>query len=430
MNDLVGTGEVALPAGNAKDAERHRLLWLRLLQRQMEKYTHEESSSVPLETAGSLLRCILYTAALKQNGDIGDEKEPEALYEEGRGILLRQFKKAQRLMYLVQSTMLPVDAPCYREAIEMGIPGFFRAYDMEFAAQDTPGDFDYPASIPCAQTGITWMLHFLETLYWENIFCRRFPLKEVEGTLRAQGVWGAALPVNVFEPVFAAALHGCLRKSGRASSLAVHAVENGQLIESLAHLPRDIIFQRVKEACGKLIEDMDVKSASFRALLTHQTDALARHLVPALKHGDVSGVFPPWESPPLPVIMMDGDPMEDEDFRALSNELAACRFFSDKLLLIRRRVHSLYDLTGLMECGCFMEQEMFRLFSVLGKEELAALMRMGRGGLKMQGRWNFPEAGALPKDVPLWEKRLYGYLNGLGLKRYKEIVGIAGQMVT
>lgn len=430
MNDLMLTGGAMLPAGNGKDEERRGLLWLRLLQRQIEKYTHGESSSVPLETAGSLLRCILYTAALPPSDGAEGEKTPEALYEEGREILSRQFKKAQRLMYLVQSTMLPVDAPCYREAIEMGIPGFFRAYDMEFAAQETPGDFDYPASIPCAQTGITWMLHYLETLYWENVFCRRFPLKEVEGTLKAQGVWGVAIPVNVFEPVFAAALHGCLRKSGRTSSLAVHAAENGQLIESLAHLPRDIIFQRVKEAFKKLMEEMDVKSAFFRALLTHQADALARHLAPALKYGDVSGVFPPWESPPPPLLMMDGDPMEDEDFRALSNELASCRYFSDKLLLVRRRAHSLYDVTWLMECGCFMEQEMVRLFSVLGKEELAALMRMGRGGLKMQGRWIFPDAGVLPGDAPLWEKSLYGYLNGLGLKRRKEIVGIAGQMVT
>ena len=333
-------------------------------------------------------------------------------------------------MYLVRSTILPVDAPCYREAVEIGIPGFFRAYDMEFAAQETPGDFDYPASIPCAQTGIAWMLHYLETLYWENVFCRRFPLKVVEGALRAQGIWGAAIPVNVFEPIFAAALHGCLRESGRASTLAVHAEENGQLIELLARLPRDIIFRRVKEACERLMEEMDVKSAAFRALLTRQADALARHLAPALERGDLSGVFPPWESPPPPILMMDGDPLADEDFRALYDELAACRYFPDKLLLVRRRAHSLYDVTWLMESGCFMEREMVRLFSVMGKEELAALLRMGRGGLKMQGRWIFPDAGALPQEAPLWEKCLYDYLNGLGPKQHREIVGIAGQVVT
>jgi hypothetical protein len=128
--------------------------------------------------------------------------------------------------------------------------------------------------------------------------------------------------------------------------------------------------------------------------------------------------------------MMDGDPMEDEDFRALHAELSSCRYFSDKLLLVRRRAHSLHDVTWLMESGCFSAQEMIRLFSMLGKEELSALLRMGRGGILMQGHWTFPETGALPGEAPLWEKSLYGYLDSLGLMRRKEITIIAGQMQT
>jgi Txe/YoeB family toxin of Txe-Axe toxin-antitoxin module len=106
MNDLVLTGGAGLFLGDADDGGRRKLSWLRLLEKKIETYTHGESSSVPLETAGSLLRSILYTAAYAPNDFTGELKEPEALYREGRDVLSRQFKKAKRLCYLVQNTML------------------------------------------------------------------------------------------------------------------------------------------------------------------------------------------------------------------------------------------------------------------------------------------------------------------------------------
>jgi hypothetical protein len=428
MNDLVLTGGAGLLLGDADDGGRRKLSWLRLLEKKIEMYTHGESSSVPLETAGSLLRSILYTAAYAPNGITGELKEPEVLYREGRDVLSRKFKKAKRLCYLVQNTMLAVDCPCYREAVETGVSVFFHDYDMEFAAQETPGDFDYPASIPCAGVGVAWMLSFLETVYWENVFCRRFPAEEVERTLKAYGIWGVAIPVNIFEPVFAAALRGYLPGTEKPSSLAVHAEDNARLIQAFAPLSAESVIRRVKEACERMMEDMEIKSGSFRKLLMYQADALARRLAATLKHGKVDGVFPPWFSPPPPVLMMDGDTMGDEEFRVLQAELVSCRYFSDKLMLIRRRTHSLYDLVGLMESGCFSLGEMSRLYSMLGTEELAALLRMGRGGLFFEGRWVFKDTGAPLAEAPLWEKCLYGYLGNLGPVRCKEITGIAGYM--
>ncbi len=429
MRDAVIAGG-AEPRVMAAYGEQDKLSWLLLLKGQIERYTQGDSSSVPLETAGGLLRSLVYTAGLARDEYPGQECSAEALYQKGRERLDRLVKKARRLLYLVQSTMLPVDAPCYREAIEKGIPVFFRDYDPDFAAHETPGDFDYPASIPCAASGVTWILHFLDTLYWENVFCRRFAIKEAEGVLRAQGLWGVAVPVNIFEPIMEAALFGFLVNRGPASSLAVHGGDVKRLVRLLSPLPPRDIATLVREACGKMMEAMKIQSAPCRALLLHQADALSARLAPAVLRGDASMVFPPWESPPPPVAVMDGDPMADEDFRTLAGELAACRYFSDKLMLVRRRVNSLYDLTGLMESGCFNAREMARLFSVLAVQELAALMRMGRGAMLMNGRWIFPEFSALPEDAPRWEKCLYGYLKGVEPTRRNEIATIAVQLQT
>jgi hypothetical protein len=274
------------------------------------------------------------------------------------------------------------------------------------------------------------MLSFLETVYWENVFCRRFPAEEVERTLKAYGIWSVAIPVNIFEPVFAAALRGYLPGTEKPSSLAVHAEDNARLVQALAPLSAESVIRRVKEACERMMEDMEIRSGSYRALLANQAEALSMRLVPAVKHGNADGIFPPWESPPPPVLMMDGDPMEDSDFRTLQAELASCRYFSDKLMLVRRRVHSLHDLTWLMESGSFSINELGRLFAMFGREELAALLCMGRGCMLIMGRWFFPDTAALPEEAPLWEKSLYGYLDSLGPVRRKEIILIAEQMRT
>jgi hypothetical protein len=53
----------------------------------------------------------------------------------------------------------------------------------------------------------------------------------------------------------------------------------------------------------------------------------------------------------------DSRRMENEDFRALSEELLSCRLTADKLALLLRRVHSLEDLADLLSAGCFWPEE-------------------------------------------------------------------------
>jgi hypothetical protein len=160
-------------------------------------------------------------------------------------------------------------------------------------------------------------------------------------------------------------------------------------------------------------------------MLYTQADVLALRLVPAVKQADLSILFPAFEAPPPALFPMEGGPLDAEVFRALAEELRTCRFLCDKLLILRREVHSLSDLTGLMEAGCFPVSQLHRVFTLLRKEELAALMRMGPSCLKVQGQWVFPAERELKADAPPWEKCLYGCVAALAPALRREIDQLA-----
>ncbi len=425
MNDLTAAFAHPLFKDAQEDREKRMREFYALLAGQITRYTRGESCSVPVETAQHLTDSLLYTIALNSREvPLSPDMPLGAAFREGRAKLDQSVKKARRLYYLVQKTALPVDLPCYREAIE-GISGFFSAYDPEFCAHETPGDFDYPLSLSCEESGITWMLHYLNTMYWENVFCLRFSPNEIEEALRAQGLWGMAVPVNLFETVCTAALFKSLLPDDPMGSLAVSREEVSRLLALLTPLsPADIVIM-VQEACGVLIRRKMIESAPLKAMLYVQADALALRLKPAVKQADLSVLFPALEAPPPALFPLEGEPLDAEVFRALAAELSACRFLADKLLILTREVHSLSDLIGLMEAGCFPVSQLNRVFSLLRKEELAALMRMGPSCFRLQGQWVFPAEGELQADASTWEKGLYGYVAALAPGPRREITQLA-----
>ena len=429
--DMISTNNILSgnPRANAAVVQSagRQAEWYRLLHKVTGEYVKGESSSLPIETAGSLLHSLHYTVSLAEGEHGAEGLFLDALCERGRALIDGYIAKAKRLFCMVKAAMLPVDMPCYVEAIEKGAPSFFKAYDPAFCAHETPGDFDYPASVIIGGSGVTWMLGFLEVLYWENLFCRRFPLCAVQSTLKAQGMWGEAVPLNIFEPVFAAAIHSCLLEKEEVS-LCVKAEDNQRLLAILKEKTHHEISLAAKAALNRLTDRLNIQSAPYVRLLEGNALALVPRLVAARNSGSLNGLFPVWEAPAPKILAMDGDPMEEGAFRALAQEMKSCRFFSDKLRLVRENIRSLHDLTALVEAEGFDMAQARRLFGLLQKEELAALMAMGGLCTRVRGRAEFPPQGFVPKDAPLWEKALYAHVHNLSQAQQTELHTLAGRI--
>lgn len=413
-----------------EDWEKRRLELYTLLCRQVEAYTHGESSSVPIETAQKLLQSIFYTLALyeKESG-IQSNMPLQEVFIKGRQLIEDKIKKAKRLFYLVQNTCLDIPFPCYRDAIQKGLPGFFAAYYPDFAAHETPGDFDYPLSQPCEETGIMWILHFLNCLYWENVFCKRFSHQALAEAFTARGIWGEAVPINVFEVILDAALARRLLGRGWPLSLAIRPGEAARILELLQPLSHDKIAALVEEAVTALCREGQIESEPLKALLRGGASSFCARLIPAIEAGDLGALFPPPLSPSGPMIPLFGASMPDEQMRRLADELTQCRHISDKLLLLHREVHNIRDLIDLMECGCFQDKELYRVFTRMERTELAALLRMGPSCISVNGHWLFPSTQSLPPNAPAWERALYAYMDTLHTSARQEVEDAAEQMI-
>ncbi len=289
--DVFATGTSIPEAGMGADSRQ--VEWYELLCKTVQAYTRGESSSLPIETAGSLLQSLHYTVSLAACGADAGTLPLCALYERGRASVDRYLTKARRLWYLVKTTLLPLDAPCHTQAIEKAGPSFFKAYDPAFFAHETPGDFDYFTSVSLHGSGATWMYAFLHALYWENLFCRRFPLGDVESTLKAHGLLGKAVPINIFEPVFQAAILSCLLEK-ETITLCVKPQDNRRLLFITRDQTPDEMRRALNAALVRLAGILHIQSKPFLHLLAENTQALAPRLITARESGSFCALFHEW----------------------------------------------------------------------------------------------------------------------------------------
>ena len=70
----------------------------------------------------------------------------------------------------------------------------------------------------------------------------------------------------------------------------------------------------------------------------------------------------------------EGMKMDDELFRSITEEIKECRYVSDKIALIQRKIHSTIDFIDILEGYCIFDDEFSEIFKSLGDMELALLL--------------------------------------------------------
>jgi len=186
--------ETALKKGviNENFINRLQQEMMNLLASRCRKYTSGESSSVPIETAESIMQSVSFTLGmyLKKMAEPDD-----ALYElKKNGIeqcyfdglkLLKSSVKSTRLLYeQIKKSMVKTDNYAYNSTLIGGIQGFFKLYDVEFSAQDIHITADYPVCIyPDGFEGIEFIAKYLKNVWCENRFCNSFSKNNIQRVL-------------------------------------------------------------------------------------------------------------------------------------------------------------------------------------------------------------------------------------------------------
>lgn len=266
-------------------------------QEYLTRFTQQESSSVPVETAESLLHALLYSIGygLKplppaRAAALFCSTPPKQLYQRGQAQLQAGVQKARHLWQAARAAKITTPSKPYNYSLFKGIGAFFSGYSIAFAPQETPADLDYPLCVfSNSFTGVEYVQEYIWALLLENRFVSLFAPGPVHrALLRRQPLYGE-LPINIFETVLLCAL-GCVLSEQPPAGLRPGEKALAALNEALlpGGEPTAAFLQKSgARLCGALA----IKAPELQAYLQRALQANLPQLQAAAAHRQLPAFF-------------------------------------------------------------------------------------------------------------------------------------------
>lgn len=363
--------------------EQIQIELVELMGKEVERYTNDESSSVPVEKAQEILQSITYsmgiflknTTDMTQKIDILKEMKVRDLFYKGMETVSAAKSRASALLEELQKNSRKFDNYAYQDTIHTGLPDFFHDYNIEFGAQEIPASFDYPSFETITDLlGVEYIEKYLKSLVLEDRFLRHFSDFSVNLLLKGFDREAEHMLINLFELVLTNAI-GCALLGQKVTGLDISGRERQWLQHNLEQLDKLKLEAKLEEALAEinseLMLDFDIY-AYAKAVLSPLTSRLYHNL----QNNSLGEVFISFNTrPEEEAYYEDGIPMEDQSLRELIEELRDCGRTSDKIALIRENVRSMADFVELMD-ECFYEEEYDEVLSALSENERLVLRKV------------------------------------------------------
>lgn len=367
------------------ELENIQMQSIQLLIKQTERYTSGESSSIKVETAEGILQSIFYSIGsyIKSFPDIDTsievlkQKPLSELYQYGKKLIGIQVESAKELLYEIQKDSIVTDNYAYNDTIQNGLQVFFSAYDIDFAAHDTPASIDYPLSNDKMElVGIDYINNYLEKLFLENQFCKNFNEYDIHCLLRGYDEHNKDLLINIFGLVLTN-LVGSLLVDPNVLQLNIRPLDRKYLQQKLEKLSKDKLDKMLKEVSIQLWEELNISDRLLQKHIATTVMDLSARLKNALENNRLETIFISLKESYTQSTFQfeDGVKMNDELFRSTADEIRVCRYVSDKIAIIKREIHSIIDLIDILEGYCILDNEFSEVFQSLGDMELALLLK-------------------------------------------------------
>ncbi len=291
---MMKRGEEQKPYTPAAAVEKHRqvpprftpeALW-QVMRRQVALYTGMESSSVPQDTALELLASVRFCVQTAVDARAAGEGETLAGWLlAGQRVLYTRAEQVRRLQKAALAARLPLDNAPYRDALTE-TQRFITWYDIRFFAHQIPCMIDYPLALPVDtdKQGADYIADWLRRRLWEDRLCGCFSSSEVTAVLNRFNASWRHMPLNLFEPVFAAALGKALLH-GDVNGLVIHPEERNALWAQYASGEAEDLRAKLARATGQLCNRLRMWASGQRAYYTACAAALAPRVQAADKCG-------------------------------------------------------------------------------------------------------------------------------------------------
>ncbi|MCY6369419.1 DUF6179 domain-containing protein [Clostridium ganghwense] len=360
---------------------------MELLKVKLKYYTKDESSSVMVEVAESILQCIDYTIGIYlktfDNMEfIIEELKHTSLSDMlkmGHDLIKKKTLERKKLLQKINENKLKVDNYSYNDTIDYGIPLFFKEYDDFFAAHETPGSIDYQLYLyidDIKYTGIEYIYNYLDTLSLENEFCHNFEISEINKLLKGYDKKCELLLINIFELVLINSL-GRIICGKDLNSLNINSLDRKHIKNRLGKLSLEELQGELLRYAKICYKRLDIKNAALVTYIKKSTLKITLFIKEHLKLNRLETVFISFNEEDGNEIIQytDGKKMANYEFKKLSEEIRECSLVEDKIALIKNNIKSLKDLVDMLNADCLFEDEYIMYFKSLSKMEIILLSK-------------------------------------------------------
>ena len=180
------------------------------------KYTSNESSSIPYDTAKMLMEAVIYTVeeCYEDRGNIqmaGRVLAPELAYQYGYEQLVLKVKQAKEIYDRIVDSFEDYHCQNYRDTIIKGMPEYFLNADLKYRPQDHILTLDYPTmNMNFEKQGVNLIFDYLSDIEVEKTFLDLFDCERIEGLLeKIQPEYRSLYLDNICDPVLLTVI-GCV----------------------------------------------------------------------------------------------------------------------------------------------------------------------------------------------------------------------------
>lgn len=368
-------------AGNGADI---RMQVIRLTEKLAMRMTFGASSSIRAEAAQGLIESAMYCIGYRLKSVCEQEAirtlcsaPAEIIWREGRDMIKRRSETERKTLVALKSAFF-TQSRAYNDTIDEGLPDFFKWYDADFAAHESPGMIDY---FLCREvtglSGIEYVSEYLRRLSIESALCGRFG-EHPDVLLSCLGGDWRETHVNIYELVLANAAARTLCGKD-LSSLCVSGADREKLQKSLGGMSKRRLNFVLSASAERVCTLAGVTDAAARGYARAAMRGIASRVINALKTGSLEAVFMRYKAERPKTQFISGAKMDDETFRAVADEICGCRHVSDKLAIIKKHVNNIDDLADLLGASCLYGDEFETLFETLDEMALALLWQRAEG---------------------------------------------------
>ena len=355
-----------------------------LLNKTIQKYCRNSSTSVTVEVGEQLLESIYYTMDANFRDDFNMDKyielfkqnSIEVIFKMGEQKLKDLFEETKQIYNRVCQNKYNTEVIAYNNTLLKEFGNFFDIYDMKFNAQDIKISVDYPLIFGDNNlNGLYYIKNYLEIIELENKFCNHFKSKEVELLLdinaRRYKLDYRDLLTNIFEIVINNTILSTII-DGEFKDFYIFEKEMDYL---KSNLNLDNIEQEVENSINKIIENFNIDDEKEIQYISLYKNKFIQELKSCIMQDSIENivVICDIDKEEKSKIILTEDKLSDDGFRDVLDKIENENNINKKVDIIKSNINSFDDFCDILKSDCFYNEEYKILFDSLEDIELALL---------------------------------------------------------